>query len=84
MSRMHTGRLQELLADEALAVLDAECRSELDALLRDHPDTQRDALMQTAALTQLAFLCRDHSAAQAMPDRLRARLLSAAQAQRQT
>ena len=38
--------------------------------------------MQTAALTQLAFLRRDRSALQAMPERLRARLLGAAQAQR--
>ena len=84
MSHMHTSRLQELLADEALAILDAECRTELEMLLGDYPDTQRDALMQTAALTQLAFLRRDQSAAQAMPERLRARLLSAAQAQRPT
>ncbi len=74
MNRMRSDRLQELLADEALAALDTESSTELDTLLRDAPDTQRDALMQTAALTQLAFLCRDPAAPRVMPDHLRARL----------
>ena len=79
MSRMHTDRLQELLADEALAALDAEHSAELETLLGDCPAAQRNALMQVAALTQLAFLRRDQSALQRMPERLKARLLSAAQ-----
>ena len=82
MSRMHTDRLQELLADEALAALDAKRSAELAMLLSDCPAAERDALMQTAALTQLVFLGRDRSALQAMPERLKARLLGAAQAQR--
>ena len=35
MSRMHADRLQELLADEALAALDAEHSAELETLLGD-------------------------------------------------
>lgn len=79
MSRMYTDRLQELLVDEALAALDAERSAELETLLGDCPAAQRNALMQVAALTQLAFLRRDQSALQPMPERLKARLLSAAQ-----
>lgn len=82
MSPMRTDRLQELLADEALGGLDVTCGSELEAMLRESPGAERDALMRTAALTQLAFLCRDTSALQPMPARLRARLLSAAETQR--
>ncbi len=74
MSRMYTDRLQELLVDEALAALDAERSAELETLLGDCPATQRNALMQAAALTQLAFLRRDRSALQPMPERLKARL----------
>jgi len=79
MSHMHTDRLQELLVDEALAALDAEHSTELETLLGDCPATQRDALMQAAAFTQLAFLRRDRSALQPMPERLKARLRGAAQ-----
>jgi ABC-type nitrate/sulfonate/bicarbonate transport system ATPase subunit len=82
MKRVHTDRLQELLADEALGGLDATCRSELEPLLRELPDAERDALMRTAALTQLAFLRRDASALQPMPASLRARLLGTAVVQR--
>ncbi len=82
MSGMRTDRLEELLADEALAALNAERSAELALLLSDCPAAQRDALMQTAAMTQLAFLRRDRSALQAMPERLKTRLLSTAQAQR--
>lgn len=81
MKRMQPARLDELLADEALAALDAENRFELEAMLRDSPEAERDALMRTAALTQLAFLRRDSSALQPMPARLRARLLGTAGAQ---
>ena len=83
MKRMHDAdRLQELLADEALGGLDVTCGSELEALLRESPEAERDALMRTAALTQLAFLRRDSSALQPMPASLRARLLGTAEAQR--
>lgn len=82
MKRTHTDRLQELLADEALGGLDATGDSELEALLRESPEAERDALMRTAALTQLAFLRRDSSALQPMPASLRARLLGTAEAQR--
>lgn len=82
MKRTHTDRLQELLADEALGGLDATCRSELEGLLRESPEAERDALMRTAALTQLAFLRRDSSARQPMPASLRARLLGTAEVQR--
>jgi len=82
MKRAHPDRLQELLADEALGGLDASCHSELEALLRESPEAERDALMHTAALTQLAFLRRDSSALQPMPASLRARLLGTAKAQR--
>lgn len=78
MKRMHSDRLQELLADEALAALDAENRSELESLLRRSPEAERDALMRTAALAQLAFLRRDSSALQPMPASLRARVLGTA------
>lgn len=80
MKRTHTDRLQELLADEALGGLDATGGSELEALLRESPAAERDALMRTAALTQLAFLRRDSSALQPMPASLRARLLGTAKA----
>lgn len=84
MSRIHPAshdRLYELLADEALAALDVEHGPELEAMLSQSPDTQRDELMQTAALTQLAFLRQDQSALKTMPEHLRARILSTAQAQ---
>lgn len=74
MSSIRSDRLQELLADEALAALDAESSAELEAALREAPDTQRDALMETAALTQIAFLRRDQAAPSVMPDHLRVRL----------
>lgn len=82
MKRLHTDRLHELLADEALGGLDASSGSELETMLRDSPAAERDALMRTAALAQLAFLRADRGAHQAMPERLRARLLGAAAAQR--
>jgi hypothetical protein len=83
MKRTHdAGRLQELLADEALGRLDVTCGSELEALLRESPEAERDALMRTAALTQLAFLRRDPAALQPMPASLRARLLGTAEVQR--
>ncbi len=82
MSHMHTNRLLELLAEEALAALDAERSAELEMLLADCPAAQRDALMQTAAITTLAFVHSDRSALQFMPERLKARLLRAAEAQR--
>ena len=78
MNRLQPDRLNELLADEALAALDAEHHSELEAMLSQSPEAERDALMRTAALTQLAFLQRDRSAPQPMPAGLRARLLSTA------
>jgi hypothetical protein len=78
MKRMDSERLQDLLADEALGGLDATHRSELEALLHESPEAERDALMRTAALTQLAFLRRDSSALQPMPAGLRARLLGTA------
>jgi hypothetical protein len=81
MKRVHGKRLQELLADEALGGLDVTFRSELEALLGDSADAERDALMRTAALTQLAFLRRDPAALQPMPASLRARLLGTAKAQ---
>lgn len=82
MNHMRTDRLLELLADEALAALNAERRAELEMLLADCPPAQRDALIQTAAITTLAFVHSDRSALQAMPERLKGRLLSAAEAQR--
>ena len=85
MSHMHPAsrdRLYELLADEALAALDTKHEAELEALLSEAPDAQRDELMQTAALTQLAFLQRDRPAPKAMPGHLRARILGTAQAER--
>lgn len=82
MKRMRTDRLQELLADEAIGRLDATSNSELEAMLCESPEAERDALMRTAALAQLAFLRRDSSALQPMPARLRARLLNAAETQR--
>lgn len=81
MKRMHGDRLQELLADEALGGLDASGNSELEAMLRESPGAERDALLRAAALTQLAFLRADRSAQQAMPARLRARLLGMAEIQ---
>jgi hypothetical protein len=51
-------------------------------MLRESPGAERDALMRTAALTQLAFLRRDSSALQPMPASLRARLLGTAEVQR--
>lgn len=80
MKQMHSDRLQELLADEALGGLDATGNSELEAMLRESPGAERDALMRTAALTQLAFLRRDTSALKPMPAGLRARLLGTAEA----
>lgn len=50
-------------------------------MLRESPAAERDALLRTAALTQLAFLRADRQAQQAMPARLRARLLGMAAAQ---
>ena len=78
---MSSDRLFELLAEEALAALNAKRSAELGMLLADCPAAQRDALMQTAAITTLAFLHSDESALQFMPERLKARLLSAAEAQ---
>jgi hypothetical protein len=78
MKQMHSARLQELLADEALGGLDANGNAELETMLRESPAAERDALMRTAALTQLAFLRADRTAQQPMPASLRVRLQSTA------
>jgi anti-sigma factor RsiW len=73
MSRMHTDRLQELLADEALAALDAEHSAELETLLGDCPAAQRNALM-VAALTQRGISAPGPVGTAADARRLKARL----------
>jgi hypothetical protein len=56
-------RLEELLADEASAGLDATDAPELKQLLDRHPAVGRDDFMQAAALAQVAFLRRDQRSA---------------------
>ena len=72
-------RLDELLADEAAAALEAGDAPELEALLADNPAVARDELLEIAALTQVAFLrgSRMRSGSPAvseLPAGLRARL----------
>ncbi len=74
-------RLDELLADEAAAALEAADATELQELLARHRAVDRDQLVQAAALAQVAFLRRARRSAAApgstverMPAGLRARL----------
>jgi len=77
-----TERLGELLADEASAALDAVDAPELKGLLDGNPGVRRDALMEAAALAQVAFLRRAQRAGMRpaspgrMPQGLRERLAS--------
>lgn len=67
------GRLAELLAGEAVGDLDAGERAELERLAAPLADEEREELLQTAALAQVALFRRDR-AARALPAALRLRL----------
>lgn len=78
-------RLNELLADEAAAALDAADQPELAGLLAKHGEVSRDEFLATAALAQVAFLRREGRqrpgtpGAGRMPAGLKARLASQGQ-----
>ena len=81
MHRRDRERLDELLADEAAAALEAGDATELQELLARHRAVDRDQLVQAAALAQVAFLRRARrnpaapgSTVERMPAGLRARL----------
>jgi len=71
-------RLEELLADEASAALDAGDGPELKGLLERHPGIRRDEFLRAAALAQVAFLRQAN--ATRMPAGLRERLASQGEA----
>ena len=67
-------RLVELLVIEATEGLDEEARNELDRLLTDHPDLERDEMMRAAALAELGFMARSGRPIERMPDTFKQRL----------
>lgn len=67
------GRLAELLAGEAVGDLDAAERAELERLAATLANDEREELLQTAALAQVA-LCRRDRAARSLPPALKLRL----------
>jgi hypothetical protein len=75
MNAMHAGerdRLNDLLADEASAALDAGDAQELAGLLKRHPGEARDELLRAAAVVQVAFQRR--ATVHRMPAGLKERL----------
>ncbi len=78
ITNSNRNRLQELLADEAAAALAPGTERELRELLEHNPGVDRDGMMQTAALLQLACLRRDSGATRRLPSDLRQRLAAAA------
>lgn len=77
-------RLSTLLADEALCGLEPHDLEALDALLPAHASRERDRVMQTASLIQLAYLRQDQRGLSRMPDRLRSRLIATGRSQLET
>ena len=78
-------RVDELLADEASASLEAGDARELRALLDRNPGVRRDGLIQAAALAQVAFLHESRrtgarAGSTRMPAALRQRLASQGEA----
>jgi hypothetical protein len=73
-------RLLDLLAARASEGLSPAEQSELDALLRQHPDVDADAFETTAAAIDLAFARAESTETEGLPDDLRARLLADATA----
>ena len=67
-------RLVELLVTEATDGLDQDTRSELDQLLAEHPDLERDEMMRAAALAELGFMARSGRPIERMPDTFKQRL----------
>ena len=71
-------RLDELLADEAAAALEADTAEELASLVARHPAVPRDDLLQAAGLVQVACLRRNTM--HRMPAGLAGRLASQGEA----
>lgn len=69
-------RLLDLLAMQATEGLSRGENAELEALLRAHNHVDRDELMATAVLTQLALLGQDKAALHKAPLRVRAKLIT--------
>ena len=72
-------RLLELLLDESSVGLSDEQKRELEQMLSDYSQVDRDELLQVAALAQLSFLKHQTAAQESLPDSLKSRVMANAQ-----